>query len=242
MEKIRLKLYENVVIGNFLYTLGYSVGIKTKGREILSVVSLLQQTPDDQRLADTLLEFEGVVRLIEFKNKASSLKKEKSKNKRLQTILNKQKNFIPISREIHWYAETNPYEEKCINKIVPYLDAFENVDSIHTLESMVDEISDEVMIGEPKIPYSLSKQYLKLISCNQGNGSAGTGGLLVLLNKNKIRYLQYTDIFDLRLTAKQYVAKIKAQERSIMELELVKEIQLEKQHKKEKTLGQGMER
>lgn len=70
-----MKLYENIVIGNFLYGLGYSVGTKKGGNEVFSVVNLLQQTPADKELGDVLLEFPGVVKLIEFKNKAGSLKK-----------------------------------------------------------------------------------------------------------------------------------------------------------------------
>ena len=35
---------------------------------MLSVVNLLQQTPEDKRLADALLQFQGVVKLIEFKS------------------------------------------------------------------------------------------------------------------------------------------------------------------------------
>ncbi|CAH9068454.1 hypothetical protein PSECIP111951_04154 [Pseudoalteromonas holothuriae] len=74
-----MKLYENVVIGNFLYTLGYSISAKSKGKRMLSVVNLLQQTPEDERLADALLQFQGVVKLIEFKNRAGSLKKREAK-------------------------------------------------------------------------------------------------------------------------------------------------------------------
>lgn len=63
-----MKLYENVVIGNFLYGLGFSIGMSTIGNNQLSIINLLQQTPADKELGDMLLEFPGVVRLIEFKN------------------------------------------------------------------------------------------------------------------------------------------------------------------------------
>ncbi len=63
-----MKLYENVVIGNFLYGLGVSVGAQLRGHILPASVNLLQQTPEDKALADVLLSFPGTLRLIEFKS------------------------------------------------------------------------------------------------------------------------------------------------------------------------------
>ena len=41
-----MKLYENVIIGNFLYTLGLNIGIN-KELPKYSSINLLQQTPAD---------------------------------------------------------------------------------------------------------------------------------------------------------------------------------------------------
>ncbi|MCG7539038.1 hypothetical protein [Pseudoalteromonas sp. OF7H-1] len=231
-----MKLYENVVIGNFLYTLGFSIGSKSQGNQTLSVVNLLQQTPEDKRLADALLQFQGTVKLIEFKNRAGSLKKEKDKHARLVKILTNNAEFTHVSREIHWYIETNPYKKKCVNKIVPYLDAFDEVASVHTLESMVDEISNEAFLEHPKVSLDECQAYLKLIASHQGGKKSGssetTGGLLVALNGTEVTYLQYTDILDLRLTAKQFSEKVKTQEQSLMKLYQ----EQEKKHELERTI------
>lgn len=42
-----MNLYENVIIGNFLYGLRFSIAKCTAGRDFPSIVNLLQQTPDD---------------------------------------------------------------------------------------------------------------------------------------------------------------------------------------------------
>ncbi len=55
--KQTVKLYENVVIGNFLYGLGVSVGAQLRGHVLPASVNLLQQTPEDKALADVLLSF-----------------------------------------------------------------------------------------------------------------------------------------------------------------------------------------
>lgn len=59
-----LKLYENVVIGNFLYGLGSAVQAKSKLNTVFSSINLLQQTPADQALADVLIEFSGLFALL----------------------------------------------------------------------------------------------------------------------------------------------------------------------------------
>lgn len=70
-----MKLYENVVIGNFLYGLGVSIGGRLKSGYLPGAVSLLQQTPEDKALGDVLLDFPGTLRLIEFKAQANRSKR-----------------------------------------------------------------------------------------------------------------------------------------------------------------------
>ncbi|WP_340613910.1 hypothetical protein [Xenorhabdus thailandensis] len=113
-----MKLYENVVIGNFLYSLGYSLGMSQSEKNQLSVINLLQQTPADKELGDMLLEFPSVVRLIEFKNSASSLEKEKKRCEQLTVAIGEHEILKKISREVHWYVETKPFEEICLNNIL----------------------------------------------------------------------------------------------------------------------------
>ncbi|WP_261595460.1 hypothetical protein [Pseudoalteromonas holothuriae] len=111
---------------------------------------------------------------------------------------------------------------------------------------MVDEISDEAMLEHPKVPLSQSQAYLKLIASHQGSGakenSTTTGGLLVLLSEKEVRYLEYSNILDLRLTAKQFIDKTKELEKSIMELNLKKEIQLEHVRKRDRSYDRGISR
>ena len=61
-----MKLYENVVIGNFLYGLGVSVGARLGGNVLPASVNLLQQTPEDSAPCDAPRSFPGTPLLIEF--------------------------------------------------------------------------------------------------------------------------------------------------------------------------------
>jgi len=200
-----LKLYENVVIGNFLYCLGHSIGTAFSTKRQLSVINLLQQTPADKELGDMLLEFPGVVRLIEFKNKANISNKEKERFRRLTVAIGANETMQNISREIHWYVETEPFQELCLNNINPYLDAFSSIDSIYTIESFIESITKSVVAQNNKPTSDDYGAYLSLVACCQGSGTVGTGGLVVSVGKDGIRYLQFTNIMQLRLQHKDYV-------------------------------------
>ncbi|ENM5855843.1 hypothetical protein NTE09_003885 [Vibrio mimicus] len=207
-----MKLYENVVIGNFLYGLGYSVGTKKGGNEVLSVVNLLQQSPADKELGDVLLEFPGVVKLIEFKNKAGSLKKEMQRHSQLKSALGEDHANISLSKSIHWYVETEPFNDICINNIKPYLDAFDSsVNDSFTLETFIEKIVDDVFSNDTTFSDDDFKDYLSLVARCQGTGEVGTGGIIIAVSESRIRYFQFTDIMQLRLQHKEYVNEIKNQ-------------------------------
>ncbi len=227
-----MKLYENVVIGNFLYGLGFSLGRAFSTNSPPSVINLLQQTPADKTLGDLLVEYPGIVRLIEFKNKSSDKTKEENKVDLLNKAIGDQQKLKDISHDIHWYIETDPREDECINKIVPYLNAFSNIESEHTLESYINEITKSVMNGKIDFNSSLVKSYLYLVAQSFGDGNIGTGGLIFSINSTGIRYAQYTDITQLNLQCKELVKQIQNEHRSIMT----------KQNKNEKSLSQTKNR
>lgn len=219
-----MKLYENVIIGNFLYTLGLNIGIN-KELPKYSSINLLQQTPADKVLGDVLLEFPGIVRLIEFKNKKSDKEKEKTRLKLLEMALSGEDKMIDISRQIHWYIETEPSKDSCFNRIVPYLDAFDNeVHGEDTIEPYIEMIVQEINRPFDNSKHQDIKDYLKLIQMTQGSSNTGTGGLIINITEKGIRYVQITDLLDLRLNLKEFINKAELELESIMKLEQKKEL------------------
>jgi hypothetical protein len=219
-----MKLYENVIIGNFLYTLGLNIGIN-KELPKYSSINLLQQTPSDKALGDVLLEFPGVVRLIEFKNKKSDKEKEKTRLKLLEIALKDQVKMIEISKQIHWYIETEPNKYSCFNRIVPYLDAFNNeVYGEYTLEVYIENMVKEINEPLDTSKHQDIKNYLKLIQMTQGSSNIGTGGLIINITEKGIKYIQITDLLDLRLNLKEFINKAELELESIMKLEQKKEL------------------
>ncbi|MBW4622576.1 MAG: hypothetical protein KME17_24865 [Cyanosarcina radialis HA8281-LM2] len=206
-----MKLYENIVIGNFLYALGFAIRAKSDRGIVPSVVNLLQQTPADKELADVLLEFPGVVRLIEFKQLSNKSKKERGRYKALKASIGDSEEMIRISKSIHWFIETKPNNKTFVSRIVPYLDAYaEPIDNKkHSLEQFIEEIAEEAVHGKTKFSNEELRRYLSFISKCQGSGEVGTGGLLLAIDaQGYLRFVELTDMIELRLQHRAFVEKL----------------------------------
>src|SRR5437588_9875109 len=106
-----MDIYENIVIGTFLYNLGLEIGLRGRSALDLSTAPIqLQQTPLDPSFGDVLIANPRVVRLIEFKRAAARVKKEKAKLRVLRRILKSlPAEFEELSRQVHWYVESESY-------------------------------------------------------------------------------------------------------------------------------------
>lgn len=125
-----------------------------------------------------------------------------------------------VSREVHWYIETEPTSELCYNRIVSYLDAFNSsVFGKHTIDTYIDEMVSEILNPSFSIAYQDVKNYLKLIQMTQGSSDIGTGGLIINITSQGIKYVQLSDLMDLRLSHKEFLHKIEKEFDSIMKLE-----------------------
>lgn len=244
-----LKLYENVVIGNFLYGLGASIQAKSEDSVIGTSVNLLQQTPADTLLADVLLESQGVVRVIEFKRRANKDKKEPEKQGILLTAIRDQPELKKISRSIHWFIETDPSNNSFVSRIVPYLDAYSNEKSQYSLSTFIESTAEEAV--KEKLPFSSHDVhlYLDFLMACAGSNQVGTGGVLLSVQKDgSITFGTLSSITELRLTLKEYQAFKQNREKRFEELlhqvqreqELQKEREKQKEHEKQsRDIGRG---
>lgn len=233
-----MKVYENIVIGNFLYALGISIGKATTDVTQFSSINLLQQTPDDPLLGDLLFEYPGVVRLIEFKNRKSRKTKERDRIKQIKIALGDNRGMLEISNAVHWYIETDPFEKVCFNRIVPFLSAFEGP-GFHTIESFIRLVTDEVKNHNQDVSRDSIKAYLQIVAgCqgtqDEGGGDIGTssGGLLLCVNKTGFTFIQYTDTLQLQLQHKEFIKSLDQEMVSVMvpDVEKVKTKTLSRGH------------
>lgn len=204
-----MKVYENITIGNFLFTLGYTIRSKQNSTTLTGSINLLQQTPADKFLGDVLLDFTGVVRLLEFKVQGAHMSKEQEKHGALKVAV-QARGLEPISREVHWYVETKATQESLRLRTVPYLDAFprHREEKIQSLEDLVQSIATDV--ASQRRPYTIVqiREYLLCVRTANGTSSVGTGGLLLLAEPSgRLQFAVLEDIQELNMSHSHWVSE-----------------------------------
>ncbi|CBJ52323.1 conserved hypothethical protein [Ralstonia solanacearum PSI07] len=236
---LRMKLYENIVIGNFLYGLGFAIRAQCPTGVTPSVVNLLQQTPADMLLGDLLLRFPGVVRLIEFKARGNRSPKEQTRHAVLSAALKAVPYLEAVSRRVHWFIETAPAgDEGVVARVVPYLDAFPADDNCGRLEPYIEALAHEVAQGMSTEDEAAAVEYLRWVSLTQGAGTVGSGGLLLLADATgALRYAQLHDMQELRIEHRAWIEMHQRRWERAMEYgrEKEQERQLERQPKLERS-------
>jgi len=218
-----MKLYENIVIGNFLYALGFAVRARLQAGVTGCAINLLQQTPADKLLGDLLLEFPGAVRLIEFKAQGNRSSKERARFEGLRAALQARRELVPISRAIHWYIETAPSQVGMDARISPYLDAYPRKPMEHRLEAFIESFADEVTGQRVSINKGNAAEYLKLVRLTQGGGEVASGGLLLVADEHgTVHYAPLRDMLELRLEHRNWLEL--HQQRAMIETRLELEI------------------
>ncbi|SAK43024.1 hypothetical protein AWB77_00523 [Caballeronia fortuita] len=193
--------YENIVIGNFLYSLGLTVGQESHGSVRTMCVNLMQQTPLDESLGDLMVSNTGVTRLLEFKRKKNDSIKEETKREVLSRALGADQHMLTISREIHWYIETSEEEGVFVSRAVPYIDFVDETVPATTIERFTSSVAkDAVSKVIDEATRASYKAYLALVSVSHGGLQGSSGGLLINLSREQgLRYVLVPDIRDLLL-------------------------------------------
>lgn len=243
-----LKLYENVVIGNFLYGLGFAIASRIDEPSFPSMVNLFQQTPADTAIGDLIMRFPGVLRIIEFKQQENKDDKEPIRHQHLSEQLEHYTRRREISRRVHWFIETAPTEEAFVSRIVPYLDAYPPTSSQHNLASFINGIAGAAVDGEPDIANEELDDYIKFIGTCHKSGAASAGGLVVKMSSSgSLAYVALKSMEELRLEPyrvldarrKQEAQFVKVQEIALEQARKMRQQKLERTHDKGLDLDMG---
>jgi len=232
-----LKLYENVVIGNFLYSLGFAICAKSKTIVNPVSINLLQQTPMDKLLGDVLIQGSGTLRLIEFKQVTNKSKKEIYKHENLLRAI-KGDDLIKISRSVHWFVETGVQNNKKMmaSRVVPYLDAFSSTNAQYDFNEFIQSTASETVDNNSKFSQESLRAYLRIVANMNGNDTSGAGGLVLHLDKSgSIVFCELQDLMQLRLSDREY------QQQMTIHYENSKSVDQEFSHSKQKTPDRGLE-
>ena len=218
-----MKLYENVVIGNFLYGLGFAMAKRLRGFSIPVSVNLLQQTPADQFLADVFIRAPGVLRIIEFKQAANRDDKEAIRHGKLMAGLRGNARLPAISRELHWFIETCPTENSVASRIVPYVDLFPRAWAFdEDILKFVEETADAAVKGKSACTEEEQDDYVRILALCHRTEETSAGGLVLRLDPQGIlKFVSLQSLLDLRLSREQ-IHQREAQARIVHERTLTK--------------------
>lgn len=205
-----MDIYENVIIGNFLFSLGIAIGLRTSGTESPPIsINLLQQTPLDRTMGDCLINGGTVMRLLEFKRTKNKSTKEICKYRIIKNGLNDAKDprLKEISLKTHWYIEHEMLNNELRTDIRPYLELEITNKKGPTFSEFIDQIVKEAFSNRP-VNDSNFARYLELIARLQGkktDGSGGSGGLIISIDKDhRVNYAVVEDLRELSLNMRDY--------------------------------------
>lgn len=220
-----MDIYENVIIGNFLFGLGAALGAKTRTTETPPLaINLLQQTPADKSVGDVLIQGSRAFRILEFKRTANNSKKEVSKKRVLDAALRAKGNetWHGLSRKVHWYIESQ-YAHKALSiEIFPYLDLENPPEAKVSLRTFISDIANEACEEGASLS-SLYAGYMKILALCAKSQSGGSGALVVSVNSlGQILYAPVDNILELGLSLEKF-----------KEIYYQRQIAFNKQHEKE---------
>lgn len=235
--------YENIIIGNFLYGLGFNVARLSGSTVPPACINLLQQTPLDSKLSDVLINLGGAVRLLEFKRTSNKSDKEENKAEILRLVLREQPHLIPVSRAVHWHVLsglTGVAQDVDVT-LSKYIDIAAEAE-VMTLAAFTS-ITAHKMIREPELEPSqrLVDAYLKcVVEMASASGSSNGGIVVHVSDEGEIRYIALRDLLDLTLDhsllverAQEHTKNIQAQRTTELER------QYTLQHEPKQSYGMG---
>ncbi|MAC84020.1 MAG: hypothetical protein CL624_07775 [Arcobacter sp.] len=185
MKKNKVKIYENVFIGSFIYNLGLLVGYKNEGNN--SSINLFQQSPVDPVLSDLVTSINYKFLVLEFKREEKD-KKEIVKAKELENFINSIKDtetkekIIEISKQCHFMAVGEVKENKeAIVRVYKYYDYMIENNEVEVKDYLNRYIDSDDEIGENKDNFS---EYTKILQeIYKTNRNISTSGLIMTRDK-----------------------------------------------------------
>jgi hypothetical protein len=203
--------YENILIGNFLFSLGLVIGSRST-KPIPAAVNLLQQTPLDGPLGDVIIECPGLVRLIEFKRKSNKSPKEPAKRALLEAALQVTPRLFGVSRKIHWYIESSEAPLTWKTEIFPYIDFDKPRKHQTSFIAFVEDLAMAAIdVVEDEFPPEDIALYLRTVSMSSKKSGTSSALLVFISREGLLNHIVLEDLRDISTALK--TLKQQAEER-----------------------------
>jgi hypothetical protein len=219
-----MDIYENIIIGNFLFGLGLRMGMSAATGAIQPLsVNLLQQTPLDTPLADVVLSSRTLYRIIEFKRSANTSEKELLKCSNLSQIVENDpeaRDLSNLSRRVHWYVRSDFRRDSQDIDVIPYLD-FSNLDvpkrdfarlGVLKFDDFIENTAKEAVSQQAGADeMRLYERYLRLLESCGSRNTGKTGCLLVAVRDGRMSFAAVENVRDLFRTPMEIIRTLDRQ-------------------------------
>ncbi|WP_444894682.1 hypothetical protein ACJJIE_11375 [Microbulbifer sp. TRSA001] len=204
------KIYENIFIGTFIYSMGVLSGIRKASGSPLPWISLnlFQQTPADQYIGDLFGSLGGRNFIIEFKSGKSLDKKESNKQATLIEALDNETSAISLKS--HFFSGGTVSESgNATLEFSRYIEMGAEAEKFNINEFANGVFNGAVSKSQNSYKIGSSgkeiKSYIDLLKeLYEGESSSSTGGLIANISKSgQISYISTSNIFELTLTLEQ---------------------------------------
>lgn len=135
------QIYENILIGNFLFVLGMKVGERNGEftNKLLSI-NLLQQTPADTKIGDLFASLGGKNIIIEFKRDLHTFRGDKKEAKKIDLLKKRLESNVEmtrVSRKAHMlaYGEFLNVPNICIQPYLQY-----RTSNVSTMDTFIEKL------------------------------------------------------------------------------------------------------
>lgn len=198
--------YENILLGNFILTLGYLAG--QRGIKLnQTVLQLLQQTPDDQTVGDLFANLRGRNFIFEFKRNESQVRSEFKKPKRF-SLLTALKNpgstrAAEVSYQCHFMCFPTQSTTATLS-FMPYA-------SIQDAKSQDRQRSSELSYFCEKllaldngfgVSYKEFSEYLDILASFSDDSGGSGGGAGAIMNISDSGEITIVEVDNLRVLAR----------------------------------------
>lgn len=201
--------YENILLGNFILTLGYLAG--KRGVELnQTALQLLQQTPDDHTVGDLFANLKGRNFIFEFKRNEPQVKSEFEKTQRAKLLTALKHPEAEKTAELSYRCHFMCFPIRAATttlSFMPYAAIRNSTSQDHQRSFDLSRFCDDLLGPVPVlgVSYELFSKYLDVLAHfadDDPSDGGGGGGMGVIMNISDSGEITVVEIDNLRVLAR----------------------------------------
>lgn len=198
--------YENILLGNFILTLGYLAG--KRGIKLnQTVLQLLQQTPDDKTVGDLFANLQGRNFIFEFKRNESQVKSEFTKPQRFELLAALKRPSAKLAAEVSYRCHFMCFPIKSTTttlSFMPYASIQDAKSQDRQRSSELSPFCEKLLALDPGfgVSYKRFSEYLDILARFTDDSGGGGGGAGAIMNISDSGEITIVEVDNLRVLAR----------------------------------------